>query len=136
MADDKRKETLREFLHLFFRGELPESLALLHDDVRFRIPGRAPLSGEFHGRDEVSRHIVQYRGFANDTGDVLKWEDWLVGPGHVAAVATAHMQHPGSLMTTRLVFIAAFSGDGRIKDFEVFFSDPRELERFAAGWGA
>lgn len=136
MTDDKRLGTLQAFLQRLFRGDLPSAVALLHENVRFRIPGRASLSGELHGRDEVARHLEEYMRFTNDTSDVLKWEDWLVGLEHVAAVTTTRMQHSGSLMTSRLVFLAAFSEDGLIEDFEVFFRDERALERFAADWSA
>lgn len=136
MADDKRIDTLREFLQRFFRGDLPGALSLFHEDVRYRIPGQTFLSGEFRSRDQVSRHLQEFKQFTNGTGDIVKWEDWLVGLEYVAAVTTTHMQHPGSLMTCRSVFVAAFSEDGLIEDFEVFFSDERALERFAAGWNA
>ena len=133
MADDKRIDTLQDFLQRYFRGDVEGALALLHPDVRYRVPGRHFRSGVFHGRDEVARHLGEYTQFTNDSSDILKWEDWLVGLRYVGAVTTTRSQHAGSLMTSRTFFLAAFSGDGLIEDFEVFFSDEGALDRFTAG---
>lgn len=117
----------------YFRGDLAGVLALAHEEIDYRVPGRSLLSGHFRGKDEVSRHLQEYQRFTNGTSDVVKWEDWLVGLQFVAAVTVLHLQQPSAHMTSRGVCLAAFSEEGLITHFEVLFTDERAIERFAAG---
>lgn len=130
---DERVETLRTFMKRLLRGDLSAALALAHEDIRYRVPGSNLLSGHFHGKDEVARHLQDYRRFTNDASDIVKWEDWLVGLEYVAAVTALHLQQPTSRLTSRTVCLAAFSEEGLIKELEVFFRDERAIERFVAG---
>lgn len=134
MAEDSRISSLQEFLHRYLNGDRAGALAMLHEEVRFRIPGRTFLSGDMSGRENVSRHLQAFTQFTDGSAEVLKWEDWLAGLKYVAAVTTTQMQHVGAVSAIRVVFVAAFSDDGLITDFEVFFSDDRALQRFTAGW--
>ena len=45
------EELLRRAYRMFAEGNIPAFLDLCTPDIRFRVPGSAPFSGE-HGRDE------------------------------------------------------------------------------------
>ena len=37
----------------FARGDIPKVLELFADDIRWHVPGRSPLSGDYKGHGEV-----------------------------------------------------------------------------------
>jgi ketosteroid isomerase-like protein len=60
----------------------------------------------------------------------LKWEDWLLGEDHVAALADIRAQADGQVYTGRYLFLVRFDIDDKIADVIVFIEDERAAERF------
>jgi hypothetical protein len=46
-------ELLRESYDAFARGDIPTVLDTLREDIRWHVPGRSPLSGDYQGHDGV-----------------------------------------------------------------------------------
>jgi ketosteroid isomerase-like protein len=103
---------------------------LISEDVTYRAGGDNALSGTFHGREEVSAHLREVVERTGDTYEALKWEDWLVGEDHVAAIVRVHAEEHGAVLTARLVILLAFDPADKISEITVLFDDARSTDRF------
>jgi ketosteroid isomerase-like protein len=115
--------------HLGHR-DFDQYIGLLSEDVTYRVGGNHALAGIFHGRDEVA---AQMRGVVDLTGssfDTVKWEDWLVGEHHVAAVVQVHAQGHGAIVTARQVVLLKFDPADKISEITVLVDDAGSIERF------
>jgi ketosteroid isomerase-like protein len=103
---------------------------LLSDDVTYRVDGNHALAGTFHGPDEVVAHMRQLVDRTDNTFDALKWEDWLVGELHVAAVVRIRLQEQGAVFSGRLILLFGFNPASKISEITVYFEDADGAERF------
>ena len=60
--------------------------------------------------------------------DTFKWEDWLVGEQHVAALADVHIHMQGKRYKSRHLFLVGFDTDDKIVEIVVFFEDEHSAE--------
>ena len=105
-------------------------VGLLSSDVQYRVGGRQALTGVFRGRDEVAAHVRELVERTDGTYDPFKWEDWLVGDQHVAALVDVRAQGHGARIETRLVFVLRFDAADQVSEITVFFEDSSVAERF------
>jgi ketosteroid isomerase-like protein len=125
-----RLATAQEFLLHIGHPDFDRAIGLLSPQVVYRIPGRHALAGTFHGPDEVTAHLTTLLERTTGTFEALKWEDWLVGQDHVAALVTVHVQSNASAYTGRHLFLVTFDVDDRISGISVFFENEDSAERF------
>src|SRR5208283_3140195 len=71
------------------------SIELLSSNVTYRVPGNHALAGVFSGREAVTRHLIDLVERTAGSFDAVKWEDWMLGEHHVAALADIHIQSAG-----------------------------------------
>jgi uncharacterized protein len=69
-------ELIRRAYGAFAKGDVPGAIAAFADDIRWHVPGRSPLSGDYTGAKEVvgffSRTMELSQGtFRIDIDDVL-----------------------------------------------------------------
>jgi len=105
-------------------------VALLSDHISYRSNGNHALAGTFTGRDEVAAHLRELFERTRGTFEAAKFEDWLVGEHHVAAVTTIHAQQHGRRYSGRQVTVLGFDTDDRIDRATVFFEDQGAMDRF------
>jgi hypothetical protein len=103
---------------------------LLSPTVTYRVVGNHALAGTFYGPEEVARHLSRLFEFTHGTFDVFKWEDWLVGDNHVAAVVDVHMWAERRAFVGKHVFLFKFRSDGLVGNITVFFEDEASAGRF------
>jgi ketosteroid isomerase-like protein len=103
---------------------------LLSQNVTYRVGGNHALAGTFHGPDEVVAHMRHLVDSTRDTFDAIKWEDWLVGDPHVAALVRIHARGRGALYEGRLVILFGFDPANKVSEITVFFEDASGAERF------
>src|SRR5579872_5065249 len=115
MTIDSRIAVVQDFFQRYFSGDVLLASSLLEDDVSFHIPGRHAPSGIFRGLQAASEHLANVRRITQGSIDVLKWEDWLVGVGTVAGLATVHLQHRGQMHDFRVIFLVTVSERGKIR---------------------
>ena len=127
---DPRIAVVQDFFQRYFSGDVASASNLLEDDVSFHIPGRHEVSGVFRGLKSVSEHLAHVLRLTKGSIDVLKWEDWLLGVGNVAGLATVHLQHRGQMNNFRVIFLVTVLERQKIGRLEVFFSDQAAFDRF------
>jgi ketosteroid isomerase-like protein len=125
-----RLGTAQEFLLHVGHHDFDEAIGLLSPGVVYRVPGRHALAGTFHGPDEVTAHLITLVERTTGTFEALKWEDWLIGQDHVAALVNVHMQSNARAYTGRHIFLVTFDLDDRISGISVFFENESSAERF------
>lgn len=102
---------------------------LLTEDVVYRALARNSLTGTFSGRDAVIAHLREVAEVTQGTYDAIKWEDWLIGEFHVAALVDVHMQVDHRLYRGRHLVLVSFDLHDKIEAITVFFEDPDALDR-------
>jgi ketosteroid isomerase-like protein len=120
----------RIFLQHFGRHDSEIALALLAENITYRVPGRSSLAGTFHGREEVAGHLARIVEVTGGTMATSKVEDVMEGERHVAALVDTHAQGGGRTFHGRHLFLFAFDADRRIEDVAVFPCDTAAVDRF------
>jgi ketosteroid isomerase-like protein len=121
---------VQQFLDECFHGAVAAAAAHLEPNVVYRVPGEHKLAGVFEGPDAVVAHLGALLEITHNSIDVFKWEDWLVGDSHIAALAHIRLQKPGVVLVSKFIFLCVLSKSGKIAEVEVYFSDPRSVDRF------
>jgi len=129
-AHRTRLEAAQQFVMHIGHRDSERAMELLSPNVVYRVQGQHALAGVFSGREEVTRHLAKLQELTRGTLDSLKWEDWLLGADHVAALTDIRVQSGGRLYTGRHVYLVSFDPDDRIAEVVVFFEDERAVERF------
>lgn len=103
---------------------------MLSPDVTYRVLGNHPLSGTFHGPDEVTTHMRKLVEWTKDTFETLKWEDWLVGQHYIGALVRIHAQGHGSSYKGRIIFLLGFDSTNKVSEITVLYEDASAADRF------
>jgi len=103
---------------------------LLSPGVSYTVPGTNALAGTCHGPAEVRGHLAKLLSMSNETYDVIKWVDWMVGDDHVAALQYAQIQRQHSIYRGHQLFLVGFDQDDLISEIRVFFEDQERADRF------
>jgi hypothetical protein len=120
----------RRFLLGYSTNELDGVVHLLSDHVTYTVPGQMPISGVFHGPEEVKDHLTRLLEFSLSTFDVLKWVDWLEGETHVAALQYAQIQAHGAIYRGHHLYVVEVDRHDQLSEIRVFFEDQEAAERF------
>jgi ketosteroid isomerase-like protein len=131
-AETQRLINARRFFLSYSREHVDDAVQLLSPHVVYSVPGHSRLSGEFHGPDEVRRHIVELIDFSRGTFEVLKWMDWMIGETHIAALQYAQAQTPGRVYRGHHIYLLEFDPDDLLSTISVFFQDQTAADRFFA----
>src|ERR1700728_259386 len=91
-ANSTRLEIAQQFLTHLGHRDHARAIELVSPQVTYRVLGHHSLAGTFSGPDEVTNHLVNLVERTMGTFDAFKWEDWMVGEHHVAAIADIHMR--------------------------------------------
>ncbi len=117
--DEPRNDRLRLAQTLLTQighsSSIPDGISL-SKDITYVVHGDHVLAGTFQGVDEVKRHLGEFFARTAGTFDAIKWEDWLVGSDHVAAIATVAIRAEGKMFSGRQIFILKFDETDEIAD--------------------
>jgi len=119
---------LFEILAAFNRGDLAALGESVAPDVVYRIPGRATVSGEFHGIDEVIGAFQRLRKESGDTISVAP-ERVLSDGDTVMFTARVTAEHGGRSLDVLNAYAFRFR-DGKLADGRLFPSDLHAIEAF------
>ena len=119
---------LFEILAAFNRGDLAALGESVAPDVVYRIPGRATVSGEFHGIDEVIGAFQRLRKESGDTISVAP-ERVLSDGDTVMFTARVTAEHGGRSLDVLNAYAFRFR-DGKLADGRLFPSDLHAIEMF------
>jgi ketosteroid isomerase-like protein len=129
-TESTRLQTAQRFLLNIGHPNVDEAIAALSPSVAYRVPGTHRLAGTFTGREAVTRHLVELVEGTLGTFDAVKWDDWLEGSLHVAALAQIHAQKEGRLFSGRVLFLVKFDSSNLIDNVEVFVEDEQSFSYF------
>ena len=129
-AEPQRLVNARQFFLSYALTDLGDAVSLLSPDVVYTVPGHHKLSGEFHGPDEVRRHIAALVDYAKGTFEVLKWVDWMVGETHMTALQYAQAQNSSRSYRGHHLYLLESDSDDLLSDIKVFFEDQAAADRF------
>ena len=134
MTSDSRIAVVQEFFQRSFRGDISSAIELLDESASYDVPGTHRLSGHFEGSEAVAQHLGTLLENTGHTVDILKWEDWMVGVNHVAALTHMSVQHRSAIQSFRAVYIVTIGDDAKIRRIELYFADESAVERFFSGF--
>lgn len=120
----------REFLTRCFAGDFDQATPSLAHNAVYYVPGAHLLAGEFHGAEEIVRHLTNLLTMTRGRVDVLKWDDWMVGNPHVTVLQHVQAQYSGSIYEGRQLYLLKFDVDDLITEIRVFFEDQARADRF------
>ena len=123
-----RLATAQQFVSHIGHHDFERSIELLSSDVTYRVAGTSALAGTFSGCGEVTRHLIDLVERTAGTFDALKWEDWMVGERHVAALVKIQVDAAARRYEGRVLFLVRFDVDDKIEEIVVFFEDERAAE--------
>ncbi len=129
-AQPTRMAIAQQFLVLVGHRDVDQGIELLSPNAKYHVPGVHALAGTFSGRDEIMRHLMNLFDRTGGTFDAFKWQDWMLGEQHVAALAHVHINAKGQMYKARHLFLVRFDGHDKIDEITVFFEDQRSAERF------
>ncbi|MCU1488719.1 MAG: hypothetical protein JWM85_124 [Acidimicrobiaceae bacterium] len=131
-ATNPRVAKAQEFLGRLVDQQAERATALLSPVVEYRLQGRYPLAGDFCGPAQATGHLAKLFSEIDGTLDLLKWEDWMLGGQHVAALLVIGMQRHGRRLDAEVLILLGFTVDDQISAVDVFFKDEQQAERFFA----
>jgi ketosteroid isomerase-like protein len=124
-----RMAIAQQFLAHIGHRDLDQGIELLSPDATARVPGSHALAGTFSGRDEIIRHLINLYERTGGTFEAYKWDDWMLGELHVAALASVHLNTKGQMYKGSHLLLVRFDIHDKIDEITVFFEDQRSFER-------
>jgi ketosteroid isomerase-like protein len=122
-------ELIRSGYAAFGRGDVPAVLAIFAEDIRWHVPGRNPMSGDYAGHEEVVGYfqaLGERSGgtFRLEVNDILDSDD-----GNVTVLATERGERNGAHLNSSAVHVWHLE-DGRATTFRGFQEDLYEFDEF------
>jgi ketosteroid isomerase-like protein len=115
----------------FGSGDLATLSELIADDAVWHAQGVGPLSGDYHGRDQVFGFFGR---LAEETGGTFRLDvhDILANDEHTAVLATLTASRNGKSIEVPVVNVSHNDGNGQITEFWTSTTDPQAALDFWA----
>jgi ketosteroid isomerase-like protein len=127
-------ETLiRSGYEAFARGDIETVLALFDPDILWHVPGRGPLSHDYHGPDEVLGFFQQFMTLSNGTFRI-ELDDVLAKGDKVVALCTESAQRGARSWSSPQVHLWTLK-NGRATVFWQYQGDQQTEDEFWASEG-
>ena len=111
------------------RGDEPALRALLADDIVWHVPGRSPLSADYHGPGETLAFLARPRELSG--GTVRPQLISLMSAGDYAiALVRVHAERPGKKLEGSLQAWTFRIAEGRIAEFWFLVEDRYAVDAF------
>ena len=108
------EERTRAGLDAFARGDLAALDDLFADDIDWHVPGRSPLAGDYHGKQEVYGFLAKTQELSGGTFR-LEVHDVLASDDHVVVLTIGHAERGGTSFTNPGVQVVHFR-DGKLAE--------------------
>ena len=130
MTEHPNVELTRRGYDAFANGDLAALAELIADDVTWHAQGVGPLSGDYHGRDEV---FAFFGRLAQETAGTFRLDvnDILANDEHTVVLATLTATRGGKSVEVPVANVTR-SRDGRITEFWSAVYDPKAAIDFWA----
>jgi ketosteroid isomerase-like protein len=121
-------ELVRNAYDAFSRGDVPGVLALFADDILWHVPGRGPISRDYHGHAEVLGFFQQFMSLSSGTFRI-QVDDVLAKGDTVVVLCTESAQRAGRAWSSPQVHVWTLK-DGRLTRFWQFQGDQQTEDEF------
>ncbi len=130
MSEHPNVEVTRRGYEAFAHGDLAALSGLIADDVTWHVSGAGPLSGTYHGRDEVFGFFGR---LAEETGGTFRLDvhDVLANDEHAVALCTLSASRSGKSIEVPVANVSHVRDgkvtvrDGKVTEFWGATTDPQ-----------
>jgi len=124
----QNSELIRRGFAAFGRGDVAAVMTILAPDITWHVPGRGPLSGDYHGHDEVAKFFAETMrlsqgSFAIQLDEVLSADD------SVVALCTVSAERDGRRWSSTEVHVWHIT-EGRATRFREYQGDQQTEDEF------
>ncbi len=124
-------ELLRSGYEAFAAGDVPTVLALFSEDIRWHVPGRNPVSGDYAGHDEVVGFFQTLAERSEGTFGLEVHDILDNGEDKVVALLTETGRRNGASLNSSSVHVWHMQ-DGKATSFQGYQADDHEWDAFWA----
>lgn len=128
-TDDPAATLIRRSYDAFAKGDVPEVLRALSGDIRWRVPGRSPLSGDYVGHAGVQDFFGRCMELSDGTLRVQPDTVLADGSGRVVVLATVSADRRNVAWSSPEVHVWQ-ARDGRAVEFVEFQGDQQAEDEF------
>lgn len=131
MTEHPNVQQARRGYAAFGSGDLATLSELIADDAVWHAQGVGPLSGDYHGRDQIFGFFGR---LAEETGGTFRLDvhDILANDEHTAVLATLTASRNGKSIEVPVVNVTHNDGNGKITEFWTSTTDPQAALDFWA----
>ena len=131
MTEHSNVEQARRGYAAFGSGDLATLSELIADNAVWHAQGVGPLSGDYHGRDQIFGFFGR---LAEETGGTFRLDvhDILANDEHTAVLATLTASRNGKSIEVPVVNVTHNDGNGKITEFWTSTTDPQAALDFWA----
>lgn len=120
---------MRQLYGDFAAGNLPAVLAAFAEDIYWHVPGRGPISGDYHGRDEVLRFLEHFLSLADEGSFSIRIDDILAKGDRVIVLCTESATRKGRDWSSPQIQAWTLC-DGKLSVFWQFQGDQQTEDEF------
>ena len=123
VSEHPNVELTRRGYEAFAKGDLAALSELIADEVTWHVTGAGPLSGDYHGRDEVFGFFGR---LAEETGGTFRLDvhDVLANDEHAVALCTLSASRGGKSIEVPVANVSHVR-DGKVTEFWDSTTDPQ-----------
>lgn len=122
------EELLRRGYAAFARGDLDTVGELFADDIRWHVPGNAPLSGDYEGKEQIFGFFARLGELSGGTFR-LEIHDLLANDEHAVALVKARAERADKTLDANVVQVWHVR-DGTVTEFWAHPYDQEAVDNF------
>ena len=122
-------ELLRRGYDAFAEGDVPGVLALFSPEIKWHVPGRNLLSGDYTGHDEVVGFFQKMGELSGGTFELVVHDILDNGADKVVVLVTENAERNGTAVAFEAVHVWRVQ-DGLATRFQAFQHDDHDMDAF------
>ena len=122
-------ELIRRAYDAFALGDIPAVLEQFHTEITWHIPGRSPLSGDYHGHPGVLEFFGRCHELSAGTLRVVPEEFFLADGERVVVLCTISAERHGQSWSSPEVHVWRVIG-GRVTELVEYQGDQQTEDEF------
>jgi uncharacterized protein len=128
---NQNAQLIRNGYAAFAQGDIATVLELFDEDIDWHVPGRSPLSGDYHGHEGVLGFFTKSMELSSGTLKV-NVDDVVADGDRVVVFSTVSAQRNGRSLSTPEVHCWRLA-DGKAVEFREFQGDQQSEDEFWIG---
>jgi uncharacterized protein len=125
-------ERTKQAYDAYARGDLEALMGLMTDDVVWHVAGDTPISGDYHGKEELAGFFMKVAEMSKGTFRVEP-EETIANDHYAVTLVRASVEREGMTLEREPDVHVARYRDGLLCEF---WSHPYDLELFNEVWSA